>query len=143
MLVLAGPTEAARSQWSLATGYDPLHAKATYVEASYFGSRWAHWTGYLGSTVGDVQSAVSPRFGAELYQTWLSGRLITGLGVTLASPDSIVATPLRYQLRFGIILSRGLSLELIHESNCSSRCDTSLLRWIPRGPKDKANLGYT
>ena len=139
-LWMIGYNGPAMAQWSLAAGYDPLHAKATYVEARYYGARWAHWTAYLGS---GTSSRIGPRVGAELYQTWLSGRLTTGLGVTLASRDSIVATPLRYQLRLGVTLKHGYSLELVHESNCKSACDNSLLRWIPRGPKDKANLGYT
>ena len=128
--------------WSLALGYDPMHGETGYAEVRYFGGRWKHWSAYLGSTVPTTTGSHSSlRLGAELYETWFSGRFETGLGVTLTTPDSVVATTLRYQLRAEVILNYGFSLGVVHESNCASLC-RSLSLPLPRGPENKPNLGY-
>jgi hypothetical protein len=128
--------------WSLAIGADVMHSQGTpYIELRYSGTRWKHWSAYLGS-IHQTHAFLSPRIGAELYETWFSDRLITGLGITLTSPDQTVGTALRYQIRFGWRFNNGWGMDIVHESCFSAASGTFLLRLIPHCTKKTHNAGY-
>jgi hypothetical protein len=68
-------------------------------------------------------------------------RLAFHAGIAVAQPDTLVGTPLRYELRLGYNPAPRFSVQLVHESNCASVCDHPGLRWIPHGKSHSQNGG--
>lgn len=96
--------------------------------------------GHLSAHVAAIGGA--PRIGLGLVAN--PSRFSFGLDVIYAANDEVVGTSLRYGLHTGVKLTDRYSLELRHESNCRTICaDGTLLDFIPHGPENKQNAGYT
>jgi hypothetical protein len=124
------------SSWAapaVSLGADVIHQPgAPYLEVRDQRTHYSIYAALLSS---------QPRVGADLRVFSLGG-LSFHAGAELATPNEIVGTPLRYELRFAYNLGPHTVVQWVHESNCKKLCkQVPGMSVLPHGTGSRANSG--